>query len=165
MELNGLPLPAALVQILQDANGETTGWMLKDPDWRKQVNAYGDEFDLGDFMILRYETMVRETADLPGRFDPSREKYYYSNREAKEPSTLPYIRDYSQIVVFGKKGSGEPYCLDYRENPQAPSVFHLPHYGACWMRVAPSSDSFRELIIPLDDDEYDRRIAEEEAEE
>src|SRR6266851_1169577 len=69
MQVNGLQLPAALVQILQDTNGETTGWMLKDPDWRKQVNAYGDEFDLGDFMILKYDTMVRETDDLPGRFD------------------------------------------------------------------------------------------------
>jgi hypothetical protein len=83
MEVNGLQLPAALVQILHDANGETTGWMLKDPDWRKQVNAYGDEFSLGDFMILDYDTMVGETDDLPGRFDPSWEKFYYDR--AKEP--------------------------------------------------------------------------------
>ena len=42
-------------------------------------------------------------------------------------------------------------------------MFHLPHYGACWTRAAPNFNSFRELIIPLDEDEYDRRMAEEEA--
>jgi hypothetical protein len=102
MEVNGLQLPAALVQILHDANGETTGWMLKDPDWRKQVNAYGDEFSLGDFMILDYDTMVGETDDLPGRFDPSWEKFYYDR--AKEPGSTPLNRGGGKSRKKGVQG-------------------------------------------------------------
>lgn len=158
MEVNGFRLPAALVQVLQDANAESTNWMQREPDPSKQVNAYGDKFDLGDIMILSYDTMVRETDNLPERFPFMTEESYNSHRLAKAPSTLPFIDDYSQIVVFGKVGSGEPYCLDYRENPQDPSVFHLPNYGSVWTRVAPNFAAFRELIIPYEDDEWNRRI-------
>lgn len=52
--------------------------------------------------------------------------------------------------------------LDYRENLEDPSVFFMPHYCACWTRLAPNFAAFRELIIPYDADEFDRREDEDE---
>src|SRR5688500_1937802 len=113
MRVNRLQLPAALIEIILDAGGEITQWMLKEPDLRKQVTPYGEERDLGDFMILDSDRMVEETAKLPGRFITLSEEQY-QRRDENEPGAIPNIHDYSQIVVFGEDGTGAPFCLDYR---------------------------------------------------
>ena len=67
-------------------------------------------------------------------------------RQAEVPGFLPYIGDYSQIVVFGSTGSGDPFCLDYRDDPQEPKVIFFQ--DGYWQRVAPNFDAFWELLEP-----------------
>jgi len=141
LEVNGLPLPAALAQIVRDARGEWTPWCFKEKT--EPVNAYGDEFD-ASIETSSLERMIEETAALPHRFDLVDEEE--SNRQAEVPGFLPYIGDYSQIVVFGSTGSGDPFCLDYRDNPQEPRVIFFQ--DGYWQRVAPNFAAFWELLEP-----------------
>jgi hypothetical protein len=159
MEVNGLPLPAALVRIIRDGQGKFTYWMMKDHVIKERVDAYGEYFDGTHLDIFDYDTIAEKTAKLPTRFVlPSEANYNY---EAGSPGFLPLIRDHSKIVVFGEPGSGEPFCLDYRDNPQEPKVIWFDSY-AYWRRVAPNFVAFLELLEPYDQNEFERRITEKE---
>src|SRR5205809_3239115 len=112
MDVKGLQLPAALVQMIHD--GETA-WMLK-----KLVDAYGDEFNTDDTLDLYgdLETIRQKMAELRRRFPPGYEKE--ANGDPNRPGFIPYILDFSQIVPFAYTGSGDTYWLDYRDNHQEP---------------------------------------------
>jgi hypothetical protein len=59
---------------------------------------------------------------------------------------LPRITDYSQIVEFGCSPPLAPFCFDFRENLQAPSVIHMPMGEIRWRRIAPNFETFIRLF-------------------
>jgi SMI1/KNR4 family protein SUKH-1 len=138
MEVNGLPLPAGLVRVLHDTGGAWTPWAQKEP-----VNAYGDEL-YASVETSSLEDMIEETASLPERFEPYDE--LEPDDEIEIPDFIPDVKDFSKIVVFGSTGSGEPFCLDYRDSLQEPKVIF--RRDAYWRRVAPNFAAFWELLEP-----------------
>jgi hypothetical protein len=115
---------------------------------REEVDSYGNhlESDLSEI----YETedaLIRETNDLPKHFAP---EYFVEPSEwQNEPGLIADIIDFSKIVCFGMSGDGAPFCFDYRDNLERPSVIWWA--DAYWRRVAPDFDSFIELL-DLDED-------------
>jgi hypothetical protein len=138
MEVNGLPLPAGLVQVLHDTGGDWTTWAQKAP-----VNAYGDEL-YATVETSSLERMIERTAALSKRFEPYDE--LEPEGEIEIPDFIPDVKDFSKIVVFGNTGSGEPFCLDYRDDPQEPKVIFFR--DGYWRRVAPTFGAFWELLEP-----------------
>jgi hypothetical protein len=76
------------------------------------------------------------------------------------PGAIPYIRDFSQIVQFGRSGSGEAFCFDFRDNRQEPSVIF---WDDCyWRRVASDFEIFIDLFKPYDSEEFLQTLDEEQ---
>ena len=140
MEINGLKLPSSFVEILRERTlrRQIGTWWL-----REEVDAYGNklESDLSEV----YETedaLIRETGDLPKHFAP--EYFAESSEWQNEPGFIPDIIDFSKIVCFGMSGDGAPFCFDYRDNLEKPSIIWWA--DAYWRRVAPDFDSFVALL-------------------
>ncbi len=151
MEVNGLPLPATLVLIVEEAQGRAIYWMFKEVVMREQIDAYCASLD-----IFGYRTMEQETDDLPDRFGAMDEGDPGS--ESDSPGFIPYIHDYSQVLAFGKVATGAPFCPDYRDNLAEPKVIFRE--ATHWRRVAPTFDMFLGMIEPYDDTEFERRMRE-----
>lgn len=117
MEINGLQLPAKFIRDIQEGKFQRVigSWNL-----RKEVDAYGNhlETDIGD-VYENSESITCETNDLKG-FSP----YVLDepNEWQNELGYIPYISDFSKIVCFGMSGDGAPFCFDYRDNLEKPSV-------------------------------------------
>ena len=141
MEINGLKLPSSFVEILHKGTlrREIGSWNL-----RKEIDAYGNklESELGEI----YETedaLIRETNLLPKHFAP--DGFYGEPSEWQaEPGFIPDIVDFSKIVCFGMSGDGAPFCFDFRDNLEEPSVIWWD--DVYWRRITPDFDSFIALL-------------------
>lgn len=141
MEINGLKLPSSFVETVRKGTlrRQIGTWWL-----REEVDAYGNHLE-SDLCEI-YETedaLIRETGDLPKHF--ASDGYYGEPSEWQaEPGFIPDIVDFSKIVCFGMSGDGAPFCFDYRDNPEKPSIIWWA--DAYWRRVAPDFDSFIALL-------------------
>lgn len=141
MIINNLKLPISFVETLQK---ETLRRNIGCWDLREEVDAYGNhlESDLGEL----YETedaLIRETNLLPKGFEPN--SYYGEPSESQdEPGFIPDIVDFSKIICFGISGDGAPFCFDYRDNLNEPSIIWWD--DVYWRRIAPDFDSFLVLF-------------------
>ena len=54
------------------------------------------------------------------------------------------IVDFSQIVCFAIAGGGEPFCFDFRESPNPPSVIWWD--DVFWRKVSPEFEAFLQLF-------------------
>ena len=141
MVVNGLQLPASLVRALDRGRlrREVGSWRLKE-----DRDSYGNrlETELGEV----FESLARirqETAALPAGF-PADQTPNAWPREFIGPGAIPDIRDFSRVVCFAVAGGGEPFCLDYREDPDRPSVIW---WDDCyWRKVSPDFDAFLALF-------------------
>ena len=140
MEINGLKLPVSFVEAIHNGNlrRKIGSWLL-----REEVDAYGNklESELGEIYESE-DALIQETNLLPKHFAP---EYFVEPSEwQNEPGFIPDIIDFSKIVCFGMSGDGAPFCFDYRENLEEPSVIWWA--DAYWRRVAPDFDSFVALF-------------------
>lgn len=149
MEINGLKLPSAFVQDLQAGRflKQRVSWELK-----KNENAFGEplETELGA-VFEDLAQIQKETDELPeGYTSLSLEDVAgYSETCGVQLGEIPYIWDFSKIVCFAVAGDGAPFCFDYRENHEEPSVIWWA--DAYWQRVAPNYTSFIQLFdIPAE---------------
>lgn len=152
MIVNDLRLPASFEAFLK--NHPKRVWELK-----KHVDAYGlplvdtygrplrvqfEPYDTLEEIKKNTAVVVRSfgrMVDL-SRFDPERRERVRADLEAERPSNLPTITDYSQIVQFGCSPGMPPFCFDFRENLQEPSVIHMPMGQLRWRRMAPNFETF-----------------------
>jgi hypothetical protein len=146
MVVNRLKLPESFVRFIHES--EAGPWYPK-----VEVDAYGQPFDATDFEAFgRLEWIEQHTADLAQYFGvghlPADEVQRWTEKERDSPGFIPYISDFSRIVQFGRSGSGEPFCFDYRENLKEPSVIHFDDRGSHWRRVAPNFRTFIALFEP-----------------
>ena len=155
MVVNGLKLPDAFVQFLEEHG--YSDWELKG-----NVDAYGHPLEEATFVPYNsVEWMEQETAPLAQYFGPADLAGYSPEVQAKvraelavvPPGFLPEIADFSQIVRFGTSPSGEPYCFDFRENSQEPSIIHFPDVGSRWRRIAPNFETFISMFEDRAEDE------------
>jgi len=139
--INGLKLPNSFIETLRKGTLRRNigSWNL-----RKEVDAFGNhlESELGE-VYKNEDAIVRETELLPKGFEPN--GCYGEPSESKDkPGFIPDILDFSKIVCFGTSGDGAPFCFDYRDNSEEPSVIWWD--DVYWRRIAPDFDSFLALF-------------------
>jgi len=97
--------------------------MTKEHVMKEHLDAYRYYFPFASIELFNLDSMVEKTGELPRRFErfePYDEKEL--NGESEIHGLISDIKDFSKIVVFGKTGGGEPFCLDYRGSLQEPKV-------------------------------------------
>lgn len=126
--------------------GGSSFWALREP-----FDAYGRPWPQGG-LSLWYGRMAIENLAQPA--DPEGLPLWQprfarvSEAWALDPGFVPYPTDFPQILAFGGTGANEGLYLDYRDDPQNPSV--LCWDGVYWRRVAPSFEAFFSLLRPSD---------------
>ena len=141
MTINGLKLPRLFVEAIRERvlRRGIGSWEL-----REEVDAYGNplESELGE-VYEDFETIARETKELPKYFAPDG---FYSEPSEWEnaPGYIPDIVDFSKIVCFGLSGDGAPFCFDFRDDKDNPSIIWWADSN--WRRVAPDFASFVRLF-------------------
>ena len=142
MVINGLRLPDSFTRAIQAGKlWRAVGcWHLK-----ADVDAYGCELEteLGE-VYHDEESLLRNTRSLPGDFQP--DGYYGEpdNEYLAEPGFIPDVVDFSRVVCFGMSGDGAPFCFDFREDPERPSVIWWA--DVYWRRIAPDFEAFLRLL-------------------
>ncbi|MBW3635568.1 MAG: SMI1/KNR4 family protein [Armatimonadetes bacterium] len=139
MEINGLTLPASFVRAIEqgDLSERTKHWRLQ--NLREELDAYGNplETELGA-VYEDIASLQKETASLSKDFPLHPDDWDEMNRD--QPGFIPYIKDFSKVVCFGMDGGGAPFCFDFRENQEEPSVIWWA--DAYWRRIAPNFQAF-----------------------
>jgi hypothetical protein len=146
MVVNGLTLPATFEQVISQVD-VTRHWELKEYE-----DAYGDYW-MTDFELWTdLETMHQWTNWLPNWLKIDRLTQEETDKRDAEAARctgfIPFITDFAQIVQFGRNGSGDPFCFDFREDPQEPSIIFWDEYY--WRLVAPNFETFITLFKPVD---------------
>ncbi len=155
MTVNGLALPASFVKFFEEY--WCTSWELKD-----KIDAYGTPLETGFEPLDSLQRMQERTAGLAryGRMSPEQVESQ-TERERTSPGFIPYIRDFSEIVQFGRTGSGAPFCFDFRENAREPSVISFLDRDCYWRRLAPNFDAFISLFERYEEEEWEEEPEEE----
>jgi hypothetical protein len=142
MEIAGWKLPVAFLRVIADGslNRQAGSWPL-----RSATDTYGHplETELGE-VYQDQRTILRETLALPDGFDPTVLIGADSEDYSSEPGFIPDITDFRAIVCFGIAGDGAPFCLDFREDPQNPSIIWWD--DVYWRRIAPDFVTFLGLF-------------------
>ena len=141
MEINGLYLPPLFVDAISAGRlkREVGIW-----DLIRNIDAYGNplETDLGE-VFDTFERIKKETDELPKGFEA--DGYYGEpSPDLEGPGAISDILDFSKIVCFAISGDGSPFCFDYREDIDEPSVIWWD--DVYWRQVAPNFESFLSLF-------------------
>ena len=141
MIINDLELPASFVNALNSGRLDRSrgSWqLLQDCD----SDGHPLETELSE-MYRTEEKIQAETDALPESFQP--DGYYgESSPDMAGPGAIPDIVDFSQIVCFGSAGGGEPFCFDFRDSIERPSVIWWD--DAYWRKVSPDFEAFLNLF-------------------
>jgi hypothetical protein len=125
--INGLPLPAALVDEVRAGR-----WVAPESDVLERVFGEPD----GGALFYSLDLMRRENAAWPGR---KRAAFFGQPRSSPPPGDI----DPARSVLIGDLQPDCMIALDYRTSPGRPSVVYLRAQEPFWVRVA---DSIEELI-------------------
>ena len=137
MKINGLNLPDSFLSAAREGifHREVGSWPLK-----RNVDAFGNplETELSEVYGSK-ERILEATAELGADWKP--DGYYgESGEEENEPGFIPDITDFSKVVCFGMSGDGAPFCFDFRDSEESPSVIWWA--DAYWKRIAPDFETF-----------------------
>jgi hypothetical protein len=146
--VNGWELPASFAEFFE--REWSTLWRPK-----RGVDAYGHRFTANFEPLDSLDLIQADTAYLPTGFSAKEWLPEWIARNEGRPGFIPYIEDFSPIVQFGRQLTGSPYCFDFRESAQAPSVIFWDDGGCYWRRVAPDFDAFISLFERFRGDEED----------
>jgi hypothetical protein len=141
MVVNGFQLPEAFVRVVDEG-----GLVADNSDAPNPVDAYGNQWS-ADLAIYTSQSAMERCnllMEQNGRVDPNEPP---PSSPEHCPGFIPYIDNYSQIVCFGENGMGEPYCFDFRENPEKPSIIQWD--DLYWRRVAPDFETLLTLLDPV----------------
>src|SRR5712664_184955 len=119
MEINGLRLPASFVNAIRKGIFHRTigSWPLK-----RQLDAYRNplETELADVYGDK-ERIIGATKELSDHWKPDG-CYGEPGEWDNVPGFIPDIVDFSKVVCFGMSADGAPFCFDFRDNGESPSV-------------------------------------------
>ena len=113
---------------------------------KQAADAYGNplETELGE-VYDDEKVIIKSTKELSEHFKPN--EFYGEpggGEEENEPGFIPDLADFSNVVCFGISGDGAPFCFDFRDNVENPSVIWWA--DTYWRRVAPSYEAFIRLF-------------------
>lgn len=136
MTINGLPLPSALVSLIEAGR------------WRAPSDQLGLNLlfpDRGDFMLYSPEYMPFENR----HWIETTHKYCTGE---PDPANPPGDIDPAKAVLIADLGNGwdQPIALDYRTSVPEPRVllfcWRRNGNGNRWVEIAPNIESFSELL-------------------
>lgn len=144
MQINDLELPHAFVGDVQAGRfRETRGsWELIE-----NRDAHGKPLETEIAYVLEaVAELEKATGELGQNFccintDDIDE---YDETLGAARGEIPYIWDFSQLICFAKAADDAPFCFDFRENADDPSVIWWADEH--WQRVAPNYESFLSLF-------------------
>lgn len=130
MVVNGLSLPDSFAQLLAAIEDG------RSPDWWEAkagslwVGGICLEIHASIDLIQWHTDMIVQLYQEEGRFQGGE------------------ISDITRIVCFGSTPSGEPFCFDFAEDPQEPSVIYWD--DGDWQRVDPNFETFISQFEPME---------------
>jgi hypothetical protein len=141
MNINDLEFPSLFIETISTGRlkREIGSWELI-----RKVDAFGNllETSIGE-MFDTVERIRKETENLAIDFEV--DGYYGEPAPDLEgPGAIPDILDFSEIICFAISGDGSPFCFDYRNSPDKPSVIWWD--DVYWRKIAPDFDSFIALF-------------------
>jgi hypothetical protein len=143
MEINGLKLPDAFIQDVQENKfkREIGCWKLKE-----EFDAFGNhlETEIGK-VYTDIDEINRETENLSKHYVP--DGFYGDPTESfsEEPGFIPDITDFSKIVCFAMSFDAADFCFDFRDDINEPSVIWWD--DVYWRRIA---SNYKEFIALFD---------------
>ncbi len=73
-------------------------------------------------------------------------EYFSTEEDRSGVNSSLEISDFSQIVVFAESADGMPFCLDYRNNKNKPSIIWWDDDH--WIRICSDQDEFVKIFEP-----------------
>jgi len=158
MIVNGLQLPASFQEFV--GKHPSRVWDLKenlDAYDQPLVDRWGRPYPIQFLPYGTLEQIEKATALIVRSFlrlvdlskiDPERHAMVKADLEAVRSGFLPAFFDFSQIIQFGSSPTLAPFCFDFRENLEEPSVIHMPMGEIRWRRIAPNFETFICLFEP-----------------
>jgi SMI1/KNR4 family protein SUKH-1 len=146
MEVYGFQLPAAFVQLQRDIRERNLDsiWVQKN-----RVDAFGRPWEVSDITFADAIEEIKEDIDFLRQC--FRQGGFHQIEQARNaPGFVADFTDVSKLVWFGRMATGDPYCFDFGNDPEKPSIiFWETAPGFCyWRRVAPDFESFIALFQP-----------------
>ncbi|GHT94460.1 hypothetical protein AGMMS49545_15800 [Betaproteobacteria bacterium] len=136
MKAKGMVLPQSFVEFarqIQPING------CCHIDLIENVDSFGNVLDTDLGMIFCDKaTIVKETEDLSRNFVP--DGFYGSDLDTKKPGSISDIVCFDEIVCFGISGDDAPFCFDFREDKNTPSIIWWD--DIYWRKISDSFDDF-----------------------
>jgi hypothetical protein len=149
MVVNGLKLPETFVKLCEDIReGKTERhWLLKG-----RVDTYGNYLSNSDIEFLADPESIKEQTDHIRGLIGHDEYFEADPSDCTQPG---FVEDPSgdQLIWFGTVGSGEPFCFDFGQAPEEPSI--ITWNDAYWQRVAPNFETFLSLFAPGTDEQWE----------
>jgi SMI1 / KNR4 family (SUKH-1) len=157
MTVNGFQLPDGFVKLCQEIREGKTElhWLLKGETGGERVDAYGNRLANSDIEFLTDAEEIRERTDSLWQ-EFGQDKRFLAGPEDSSSPGFVEVTDVEQFIWFGTVASGEPFCFDFSENSQQPSI--ITWNDAYWQRVAPDFETFISLFVPWTREEDDRRF-------
>jgi hypothetical protein len=141
MRVNNFTLPEEFVECTNSGKLQRTrgSWKL-----RKERDGYSNHLETELAQIFAtVEELNAHTSALRDDFQP--DGFYGASEKASgAPGAIPNILDFSKIVCFGISGDGAPFCFDFRDDAERPSVIWWD--DNYWRRVSPDFRSFLKLF-------------------
>lgn len=131
--VNGLPLPAALLEAMENGSWRT-------PDNREVWCSLVPQTEVGRPKLYSLKMIVSENAS----WRTESYSYYIGQPDAEQS---PGDLDPALSLLIADLGPDRPFALDYRESMTQPSVVRLTgHVDTRWIRVTPDIETFIRLV-------------------
>lgn len=140
MKVRKLEIPLKMVEAIEAGLLKRCigSWELK-----RDFDSFGNplETELGEFYDSA--TIIAEESVCLG-INFIADGVYGEMHEEAYPGSIPDILNFEKILCFGCSGDGAPFCLDYREFLDSPSVIWWDDIH--WRKVSPNFHMFLELF-------------------
>jgi len=141
MQIRRITLPSDFVTCVEKGvlRRKRGSWPL-----RFNRDAFGNPWASELGKVYENEKDIERESDLLPKHFPPMEETRVPEMFSDTPGFIPYISDFSQILIFAISGDGAPYCFDYREQSNSPTIIWWD--DANWRRVAPDFKTFLGLF-------------------
>lgn len=141
MEIAGLPVPDVVLRAAHaDLIPENDGLRP-----RNGVDAYGYPLTLSLAQIYHEPAdVIRATIRVAIGFESDS---WYGARTPEIPGAIADVVDFSRVLCFGSSTEGEPFCFDFRDDPDHPTVICWDGDALSWRRIAPDAETFLRIFI------------------
>jgi hypothetical protein len=141
MKVKDLMLPQSFVEFAKQTQPLNGSCGL---DLIKKFDSFGNQLETELATVyIDTKSIEKETAELSLHF--VNDGYYGIDDENIEmPGAISDIVCFDKIVCFGMSGDGAPFCFDFRENKNTPSIIWWD--DTFWRKISNSFSEFLSLF-------------------